>query len=45
MAVVDALRGCVQLAAHSLGQALPENLGDFMGGHAPETDFSVAFKD
>ena len=45
MAVIDAFQGAVKLAAHPLGHALAEDLGDFTGGHAPEAHVAGAFED
>src|ERR1017187_8292218 len=45
MAMLDLLDDRVQLALQFFGDALPEDLGDLVGRHAPHADFTAAFED
>ncbi len=45
MAVFDLFEDRVQLALHPLCNAVSEDLGNLVGGQAPETYFTTAFKD
>ena len=45
VAVLDLFDDRVQLALQLFGDALPEDLGDLVGRHAPHADFAAAFED